>query len=112
MEAAHHVNFVDPVCQTVTNFFCNLFDGKFKSMRITFLGTESAELTVENTVIGIVNVKIANEGGDIAVFTFPQNICDGSQRIHIVVLEQRERLLLQNALPSHDFVVNRTQCAG
>ena len=83
MKSSHHVNFRGTLFPCFTGDFGNVGNCHLKSMRITFLGAECAELAAQNANIGVVHISVENIGRYIAILPLPDDIGQKTESVQI-----------------------------
>src|SRR5467141_1055951 len=105
MQPADDVQFRDAESQCLPRFLNNLLDRQLKTIGVPLLPGEGAKLAAQDAVVRIVDIAIKNVACPISHFASPGNVCNSSNRIQILALEEPQGIHIGNALIGGHFLV-------
>ena len=109
MKSTHHMHFCNPETERLTSGVDYFRDSKLEGMRVSFPGSEGAELTREKADIRVIDVPVQDVTCAIPIFPFPNNIRDHPNRINVGGLIKTRCLVLIDPLCRRNLVVDRAQ---
>jgi hypothetical protein len=106
MEASNHMDFGDPLIQSVSCRTLNFRNRHLERMRIPSACTEGAKLAGKHANIGVIDVTVQDIACPVAVFSLSDDIGDLAEGIKIIRPKQSKGLLLVDTFSVEDFLVN------
>lgn len=109
MKTPNHMDFGYPELKRLACGLDDLRDGQFEGVRISFPGTEGAELARKNANVGIIDVAVQDIGGAISVFPLPNEVGHETECVNVRGTIEARRFVLVNSFTGHDLIADRAQ---